>query len=60
MSCVAASRNRDAVGQVAVKGMVVLDERCGGGGGELADGLIGGALREGGVDPAERVADPLE
>jgi len=37
--------------------MVVLDERCGGGCGEFADGLIDGALREVGVDPAERVAD---
>jgi hypothetical protein len=49
--------DRDAVGQVAVERMVVLDERCGGGCGEFADGLIDGALREVGVDPAERVAD---
>jgi len=41
--------DRYAVGQVAVKRVVLLDERCGGGGGELAGGLIGGALREVGL-----------
>lgn len=49
--------DRDAVGQVAVERMVVLDERCGGGCGEFADGLIDGSRREVGVAPAERVAD---
>jgi len=52
--------DRNTIGQVAVEGMVVLDERGGGGDGEFADGLINGAPREGGVDPAERVADPPE
>ncbi len=51
--------DRDAAGRIVAERVVLLDERCGGGG-ELVGDFIDNALREVEVDPAKGVADSPE